>query len=519
MPIEARMVLDIDYTIGKTDDRLFGSFVEHWGRAVYGGIYEPGHPKADEEGFRKDIIEIVKSLRVPLIRYPGGNFLSGYDWENGIGPKDARPRTIDLAWHSIETNRFGTNEFVSWAKKAGAETMMGVNLGTEGPVKAMRLVEYCNHPGGSRYSDLRKEHGYVKPHGIKLWCLGNEMDGDWQICQKTAAEYGRIAYETAKVMRSVDATIELVLCGSSSHGMPTFGTWEATSLEYAYDLVDYISLHTYYNNNENDTEAFLAKSDDLDGYIRDVVHTCDYIKAKNRKDKTINLSFDEWNVWYHSKEDFAKLASWPTAPSISENEYTLEDALLVGCMLITFLRHADRVRIACLAQLINTIAPIMTETGGSSWCQTTYYPFMHASLYGRGIVLSPVIRTDSYKVKYERSTNFWTTQMGLEKTGTREIPYIEAIAVVNGNDLTIFAVNKNLSSPCDFSCEMRGTGGFDVTEHIVMEHADIKAKNSVKTPFNVKPHSGGDAKAGEDTIRATLPPHSWNVIRLIRKKT
>ncbi|MDY0093791.1 MAG: alpha-N-arabinofuranosidase [Candidatus Vecturithrix sp.] len=515
----ATMILDQAYKIGDVDERLFGSFIEHLGRAVYGGIYEPGHPEADDDGFRQDVLTFVKALHVPIVRYPGGNFLSGYNWEDGVGPKDQRPRRLDLAWKTLETNQFGTNEFTTWAKKAQTDVMMAANLGTRGPDAARNFVEYCNHPEGSYYSDLRREHGYEQPHNIKLWCLGNEMDGPWQMCQKTAHEYGRIAYEAAKMMRWVDPSIELVLCGSSNMEMPTFAEWEATVLEHAYDLVDYLSIHAYYGNLTNDIESFLAKSVDMDQFIRSVVAVCDYVKAKTRRDKTMYLSFDEWNVWFHSRESDRKMPPWQVAPPLLEDYYTFEDALLVGAMLITLLRHADRVKIACLAQLVNVIAPIMTETGGRAWCQTIYYPFLHASLYGRGTVLQPTITAPTYSVEYNRSLSWWNQELGLEKIGHREIPILEAIGVLSKDqrELTIFAVNKDQHHELDFTCDLRGFGAYTISEHLVLEHTDLKATNTADNPDHVKPHNNGDAAVRGTNVKASLPKLSWNVIRLTAK--
>ncbi|HET6452306.1 MAG TPA: alpha-N-arabinofuranosidase, partial [Spirochaetia bacterium] len=267
----ARMTLDREFTIGRTDPRLFGSFIEHIGRAVYGGIFEPGHPTADSDGFRRDVIDLVRELRVPFIRYPGGNFVSGYDWWDGVGPVAGRPRKKDLAWKVIEPNTVGVNEFVKWAARAGAEVNMSVNLGTRGPDEARALVEYCNSPAGTHWSDLRVSHGLPEPHKIRTWCLGNEMDGPWQICHKTAEEYGRAAAEAAKVMKWVDPGIELVACGSSFPGMPTYPQWESTVLEHVYEHVEYVSLHCYYGNPENDTANFLAKSLSMDEQIRTVI--------------------------------------------------------------------------------------------------------------------------------------------------------------------------------------------------------------------------------------------------------
>ncbi len=502
-PKKAKMILDKDFQISPIDKRIYGSFIEHLGRAVYGGIYEPGHPEADEQGFRKDVIELVKELNVPLVRYPGGNFVSGYNWEDGVGPRENRPRRLDLAWKTVETNEVGTNEFADWAKKANTEVNMAVNLGTRGPDAARNLVEYCNHPSGTYWSDLRISHGYKQPHKFKTWCLGNEMDGPWQIGAKTAAEYGRIATEAAKVMKWVDPTIELVACGSSNSNMRTFAEWEATVLDHTYDHVDFISLHTYYGNRDNDTANFVARSLDMDEFIRSVIAICDYVKAKKRSRKTINLSFDEWNVWYHSNEADRKREPWQIAPPQLEDIYTFEDAILVGCMLITLLKHSDRVKIACLAQLVNVIAPIMTANGGEAWKQTIFYPFRDASAYGRGVALNPIISSPKYDSK-----------------DFTDVPYLESIAVYNEEkeELAIFAVNRDLEQSLLLECDIRNFTGYRVVEHSVLEHADVKARNTRDNPNNVKPHNRGDAEARDGFVTASLPRLSWNVIRLAKKE-
>jgi alpha-N-arabinofuranosidase len=298
----ARVVVDRDFRVGQVDPRLYGAFVEHLGRAVYGGIYEPEHPTADEMGFRGDVLELVRELGVPFVRYPGGNFVSGYNWLDGVGPVAERPRRLDLAWMSTETNEVGTNEFAAWARRAGAEVNLAVNLGTGGIDEARNLVEYCNHPRGSYWSNLRRLHGVAKPHGVRTWCLGNEMDALWQLGHKTADEYGRLACQTAIAMKWVDPAIELVACGSSHGKMPTFPQWEAAVLDHVYEYVDYLSLHTYARNLDDDLGAFLAQSLAMDEQIRTVVATCDFVKAKKRQTRTMHLSFDEWNVWYHIQE-------------------------------------------------------------------------------------------------------------------------------------------------------------------------------------------------------------------------
>lgn len=496
--IKAEMFLDKEFIISNIDPRIYGSFVEQLGRAVYGGIYEPNHPSADENNFRQDVIELVKQLQVSIIRYPGGNMVSGYNWEDGVGPKEKRPRRLELAWNALETNQFGTNEFVDWTKLVGAEVMMAVNLGTRGIDAARNLLEYCNHPGGTFWSELRKEHGYEQPHNIKVWCLGNEMDGPWQIGQKTAHEYGRLAAETGKVMKLVDPTIELVSCGSSGSGMPTFPEWEATTLEYTYDFVDYISLHQYYGNDDNDTANYLANTLDMDNFIKTVIATCDYIKAKKRSKKTINLSFDEWNVWFHSKEQDKEIEPWTIAPPKLEDIYTFEDAILVGLMLNTLLKHSDRVKIACMAQLVNVIAPIMTETGGGVWKQTIFYPFYYTSVYGRGIALNPIIISPKYDSK-----------------DYSDVPYLDSSVVYNEErgELVIFAVNRHLESTMVVDVDLRSFDGFQVVEHVVLENDDIKATNTIHHE-RVKPHSNGQTFIEDSKLVGILPKLSWNMIRL-----
>ncbi|CAM3294445.1 alpha-N-arabinofuranosidase [Paenibacillus lupini] len=500
MANKAKMIVDKDFIVGEVDKRIYGSFIEHLGRAVYGGIYEPEHPSADEQGFRSDVLELVKGLNVPIVRYPGGNFVSGYNWEDGVGPIADRPRRLELAWRTIEPNLVGFNEFVDWCKKANTDAMMAVNLGTRGVEDARNLIEYSNHASGSYWSDLRIKHGYKDPHNVKTWCLGNEMDGPWQIGAKTAVEYGRIANETAKVMRWVDPTIELVACGSSALGMPTFPDWEATVLDLTYDNVDYISLHQYYGNRDKDTANFLAQSMGMDSFIQTVISTADFVKAKKRSKKNINLSFDEWNVWFHSNESDRKIEPWSIAPPQLEDIYTHEDALVVGCMLISLLKRADRVKMACIAQLVNVIAPIMTENGGAAWKQTIYYPYMHASVFGRGTVLVPLLKSDKYDSK-----------------DYTDVPYVEAVAVHNEEhgEVTVFAVNRDLENAHNFEIDLRSFGAFRVIEHIVLENDDLQAVNTAANPDNVKPHTNGTAKLEQNgTIETSLGKASWNVIRI-----
>ncbi len=499
---QANMILDKDYAIARIDPRIYGSFIEHLGRAVYGGIYEPDHPTADAEGFRRDVIDMVRKLGVPVVRYPGGNFVSGFNWEDSIGPRDRRPARLDLAWFTTETNEVGLHEFAHWARKAGSEVMYAVNLGSRGADAARNVVEYANHPSGSYWSDLRIQNGEKEPFGIKLWCLGNEMDGPWQMGHKTAAEYGRAACEAGKMMKWVDPSIELVACGSSSSEMPTFGSWEYEMLDECYDTIDYVSLHRYYGNPTNDTPGFLARSMDLDAFIKTVVSICDAVGGKKHSKKKLNLSFDEWNVWYHSNEqdkEVWKQGKWNRALPLLEDIYNFEDALLAGSMLITFLRNADRVKIACLAQLVNVIAPIMTRNGGGCWAQTIFYPFMHASCYGRGTSLRALVNAPVYDCRdYDA------------------VPLIDSTAVM-GDDgsVTVFCVNRDTAEDCELSIDLRAFDKLRFAEHIMLHHDDVKAVNTEEHPDNVAPAVGAPASVDGGRASVVVPALSWNVIRFV----
>ena len=481
--------IDLNKAISEIDDRLYGSFVEHLGRAVYGGVYEPTHPTADEDGFRGDTAALVRELGVPVIRYPGGNFVSGYRWEDGTSDKAKRPRRMELAWQTIETNEVGVDEFQKWTRKVGAELMMAVNLGTRGPEEARDLVEYCNGTLDTHFAEMRRRNGFEEPFGVKLWCLGNEMDGEWQICHKDAREYARAAREAAKMMKWTDDSIELVACGSSHANMPTFGTWEETVLRECYDVVDYLSLHSYYGNPDNDTAKFLACSLDMDAFIKQVAAICDRIQAELGQERKMMLSFDEWNVWFHSNEQDKEIPKWSIAPPQLEDVYNLEDALVVGCLLMTLMKNADRVKIGCLAQLVNVIAPIMTENGGRVWRQTIYYPYLHALQYGHGVALDVKCDCGSYAAGDHA-----------------QVPYIETAAVHNAErgEVVVFAVNRDLENALPLRVELENAS---LIEHIVVtgEHVtDINTADEEK----VFPTPGET----ENSV-SVLPPKSWNVIR------
>ena len=507
---KAHVLMDRDFTIGTTDKRLFGAFIEHLGRCVYGGIFEPGHPTADAQGFRQDVMALVRELAPTIMRYPGGNFVSGYNWEDGVGPVEQRPARLDYAWLSTEPNTFGTNEFIDWCRMADIEPMMAVNLGTRGPDEAGRFIEYCNHPGGTALSDLRRKHGWEQPHGIKFWCLGNEMDGPWQTGAKTAHEYGRIAVEAAKIMRWVDPSIELAACGSSGRNMSTFGAWEDTVLEHTFSEVEWISLHTYLNNYADDTAAFLASPDLMDSFIEEVVAIADAVAARRRSSKRIMLSFDEWNVWYRTRRRTGNRTrpGWPVAPPILEEIYDMQDALAFGGACISLLNHADRVRAASLAQLVNVIAPIMTETGGDAWRQTIFWPFKHMSQHGRGDVLRTIVRSDTYSTSYHDPRSITDPPIAMPA-----VPYLKLAAVNTAEGLTIYALNRDLAQSLQMTADIRGFSNLDLIAAETLYDADLKASNTQAEPDRIRPGKLDNVSVEAGRVVADLPPASWTMLR------
>jgi alpha-N-arabinofuranosidase len=497
--LDASVTIDPAFRIAPVRRRLFGSFVEHLGRCVYTGIHDPGHPTADPDGFRGDVAELVRELGVSTVRYPGGNFVSGYRWEDGVGPVEQRPVRRDLAWHSTEPNTIGVDEFVRWCRRVGVEPMLAVNLGTRGVQEAVDLLEYCNVGSGTALSDRRRANGSPDPHRIRMWCLGNELDGPWQIGHKTAQEYGRLAAETARAMRLLDPDLELVACGSSNSAMPTFGSWEATVLAETYDQVDYVSAHAYYQERDGDTGSFLASAMDMDHFVESVVAAADHVRSQRRVAKRIHISFDEWNVWYQSRVP-AQLPtgdSWPVAPELLEDRYTALDAVVVGSLLICLLRHSDRVHAASLAQLVNVIAPIVTEPGGRSWRQTTFHPFALTAAHAAGDVLrveptAPVYETAAYG----------------------ETPVVDAVATVHDGAVSLFAVNRSTSDQVRLATDARALGSPRVIECVSLSDPDLRRTNTADSPGAVVPRPNPDVRVDGGRVELVLPAVSWTMLRL-----
>jgi alpha-N-arabinofuranosidase len=392
---KAQVFLDTNRTIAPISPLLFGGFAEHMGRCVYEGIYDPASPHADDKGLRKDVIEALCDQAYTVIRYPGGNFLSGYNWLDGVGPKEQRPRRRELAWQSVETNQFGTNEFMDFCKRINAEPMLGVNMGTGTIQSASDLVEYCNTASGTYWSDLRIQHGYRDPHNVRYWCVGNEMDGPWQIGHLEAGAYGNKALEAAKLMKWQDPTIQTILCGSSNDRMPTYPDWDRTALEIAWEHVDYLSMHYYAGNHENDTPSYLASAVAFERFVDTLEGTLRYVKAKRRSKHDVYLSWDEWQVWY--KGDPVQ-GSWTEAPHLAEEFYNLEDALVVAQWLNVFLRKSQVLKIACVAQIVNVISWLHTRTDGLLK-HPSYYAFKLVSNHARGEALDVLVKAPQVETK------------------------------------------------------------------------------------------------------------------------
>ncbi|MGC2477591.1 MAG: alpha-N-arabinofuranosidase [Candidatus Sulfotelmatobacter sp.] len=497
----ARVYIDTRRTIAPLDRNLFGSFLEQLGRAIYGGIYDPGSKLADANGFRKDVLNEIHQLGVPIIRYPGGNFVSGYNWLDGVGPKQNRPRVLDKAWDTLNTNQFGTNEFMAWCKQVGTLPLMGLNFGTGTAEEAAALVEYCNLEKGTKWSDLRRQHGVAEPHNVKHWCLGNEMDGPWQIGHMSALEYGMKAADAAKQMRVVDPSLKLIACGSSGPFMPTYLEWDREVLDQCYEYVDGLSLHRYFGNNQRDTgedsSKYMAMNLSMERQILETVAVCDVVRGHKHSPKQLWLSFDEWNVWYRANKGDDVDGHRTEAPHLLEETYNLEDALLVGGLINTLLRHADRVKIACLAQLVNVIAPIMTNPDGL-FRQTTYYPYSWALQFAKGDVLNLFVESPAYSV-----------------SDFNNVPYVDVSGTLDsgGNAITVFILNRDLSKPRSLELQWQDHAPGKVTASWLLTGDDLKASNSFAAPKKVAPQSFSVPAGIGSSTKIEMPPRSYAAVQ------
>ena len=489
----AKLDLHPSLVIGEVSPLLFGGFLEHMGRSIYEGVYDPQSAHADADGCRTDVIAALRELEMTVVRYPGGNFVSGYHWQDGVGPVADRPTVRELAWQSIEPNRFGTDEFMGLCRKLDWAPMLAVNLGTGTPEEARDWVEYCNATTGTRFADMRSDNGTAEPHAVPYWCLGNEMDGPWQLGHVPADQYAIRAQQAAKMMRDCDPTIQTVACGSSGTQMSTYLEWDRAVLEHVGDLADYVSLHRYVGNRRGDSPSYLATGISIDQQIEAVDACCRYVQAKSKSPKRTYLCFDEWNVWYKARTRAHMDGKGQFAPHLVEERYNLEDALVVAGFLMSFLRHADCVRIANLAQLVNVIGPILTE-GDRLLKQSIFYAFRAFSTRKGGVSLATAIDGPRYECYFG------------------DVHTVDAAATLDGKTLHVFAVNRDITEATPLTVQLAGRGIVEVLSSEILTAPALDVENTFDSPETVVPRSFGDwsvpggASAGAATTE--LPPRS-----------
>jgi len=498
----ARIKIDLDRVIGEVDKNIYGNFVEHLGRCVYGGVYEPGSPLSDEKGFRKDVMAAVKDLKPSLVRYPGGNFVSNYNWTDGVGPKAERVPRMELAWHRLETNEFGTNEFLDYTKAIGTEPYFAVNMGTGTIEEARRWVEYCNVKEGPYYAELRKKHGYPEPYNIKYWGLGNEMDGPWQMGHLDAIDYTKKAREAAKLMQRTSPGIKLIAAGSSNYrpgADPDY--WNETVLNELKDVIDYIALHIYVGNPDSNYYNFMAtplvleqRTKIVKGFINKVMQT-----ANRAGREPIYIAWDEYNVWYRARGGAAAVGK-----NALEEKYNLEDALVIACCLNAFIRNADVVKMANMAQLVNVIAPIFTSEKGL-FKQTIYYPLQLFANNVYGTSLDAFVECKTY------STAKFVIGSGETNTQQKAVPYLDVSATYKDGNITFCVVNRNKEEAITTDIISQNgafTGNFTVFE---VNGPDIKSQNSFDgEKVNTKEKTS--IKPDGNKLLYSFPPHSFTMI-------
>lgn len=492
---QARIKIDTDRVVGEVDPHLFGNFTEHLGRCIYGGIYDEGNPLSDSDGFRQDVMRAVRDLNVSLLRWPGGNFVSGYHWEDGIGPKDKRPTRRDDAWGAIETNRFGTDEFLKYCERVGAEPYLCINAGLGTIDEARHWVEYCNEPANTHYSQLRRANGHEKPWNVKIWGLGNEIDGPWQLGHRSAEDYAKFGLESAKAMRRADESIKLIASGSSNFrpGYDWIG-WNRTVLEYLKNDIDYISLHTYIGNPENNLERFLAAGSDIDERIGIVEGLIRAARNSQTAPRPIYIAFDEWNVWYRT----LGRTEYEIGRKGLEERYNFEDALAAGMFLNAFLRHADTVKLANLAQLVNVIAPMVTNKDGM-FLQTIYWPLLEYGKQRGNSSLDALVASPKYDYN------------------GRQIGYLDASTTYDPKTKTVFVNVLNRSPGSDISARIDNVEGQLSPDVRVWElnHTDLKAVNTFEDDKKVRPAVRSiRVDVNHNGFTYNFPKHSLTILTL-----
>jgi alpha-L-arabinofuranosidase len=484
-----KVSIDLERNLGNIDRNIFGGFAEHLGRCIYGGMYEPDSPLADEKGFRKDVMAALKRLNMPVLRYPGGNFVSGYRWQDGVGPKEDRAVRMELAWHDLEPNSFGTNEFVDYCRTLGTEPYLAVNCGDGDMREARDWLEYCNGTKDTTLVKQRKAHGYEAPHNVKYWGIGNEVDGPWQIGMKTPEEYARAYLEYAKVMKWTDPSIKL-LASAVSLWSPEFVERTQLLIEQAGKHIDYMAIHWYVGNNkergyrDEDFESYMAISElfeerlsSYEGLIRSLCYA-------QKIAKPIPIAVDEWNVWYRVHNE-GKL----------EEIYNLEDALVVAMHFNAFIRHAKSVKMANIAQIVNVIAPIFTKPDGMV-LQTTFYPFEVYSKTCGDTALDVHWAADTF------STPEFDALRRLDVSATLD---------TENKKMSVYLVNRTETKESETTINLL-TGRFagNVQAYIV-NGPDVKAENTFDSPSKVCTKEQTHTASGT-SFTVTLEPHSFTAL-------
>lgn len=500
----ARIKIDIDRTIGEVNPNIYGNFVEHLGRCVYGGIYDEGSPLSDSDGFRQDVMEAVKGLNVSLIRYPGGNFVSNYHWKDGIGQKNDRPPRMELAWARLETNQFGTDEFMKYCKEVGSEPYISVNMGTGTIEEAQQWVEYCNVKEGPYYAELRKKYGHPEPYNVKYWSLGNEMDGYWQMGHLNAEDYSKKAREAAKLMKLTSPEIKLVAAGSSNYRPGADpNEWNSTILRELGNVIDYIALHMYVGNPDNNYYNYLATPNVLEERTQIVKGMIlrEMSVAERKSPDPIYIAWDEYNTWYRARTDKAMVGNHAL-----EEHYNLEDALVIAGFLNAFVRNADIVKIANMAQLVNVIAPIFTNET-DMYKQTIYYPLALFANNVFGTSLDLVVTCKTYNTE--------EFAIGLSESTTKQsnVPYLDVSATYNNGEVMLCVVNRNKDNAIAtdiLSEEGLFDGNFEVYE---VNGPDIKSDNDFgKTTVETKQKPLIKLNKSEQ-FTYSFPAHSFTMIK------
>ena len=480
--------VDVNRRLGSIDSNLFGGFAEHLGRCVYGGMYEPGSPLADADGMRTDVLAALRCLKMPIVRYPGGNFVSGYRWMDGVGPIEDRPTRPDLAWETLEPNQFGTNEFIKFCRKINAEPYLVVNCGDGDMREARDWVEYCNSAQNTALANLRRQHGYDAPHNVKYWGVGNEVDGEWQIGYKTPQEYARAYKEFAKVMRWVDPSIKL-LASTISNWRAEFVERTNLLLDQAADFIDYLAIHWYVGNRNHDFAQYMTSSELIDERISVVEGLIRAMKLQRGIQRPIKIAVDEWNVWYR-----ARGATLEERNNLEEI-YNLEDALVVAMHFNAFIRHAQMVKMANIAQIVNVIAPIFTNPNGLFF-QTIFHPFEVYSNTCGNIALDPFWEGDTFSAG--------------EYGGLRTLD-VAATLDEQKKVLSVYVVNRSETDALETTITLDSANFAGSAQAYVINGPDIKAVNSFDHPDTVGVIKS-DLKVERKSLVYTFEPHSVTVL-------